>query len=195
MKQILLSLAILFAVGATAQTSIYDIQGQQSSSPFDQQIVTTSGVVTAKVRDYAYFLQDGNGAWNGILVYSGDSAFVSGLNRGDEIEVTGKVNEYYDNTEIEELVSESVVSTGNSIPGPMQLTTGEVADEKYESVFISVSDAVVKDTTFDHGEFTANDGSGDCFVDDKIYSYWYDNNAPIPDTAYNITDPVNYSWN
>ncbi len=195
MKTILLSLAVLFALGLSAQTpaTIYEIQGQAEASPLENQIVTTSGVVTSLIRDFGFFLQDGDGPWSGVYVYYDDADFHATLNRGDEVEITGKVSEYYGKTEISELVSAAVVSTGNAVPTPINLSTSNVPEEQYEGVLVSVSNAVVTDTTLGYGEILVNDGSGACRVDDKLYSYWNDM-TPYPDTTYQLTGIVDYAY-
>ena len=48
--------------------SIYDIQGQVDASPWEGEWVETTGIVTATV-SYGYWIQDGDGEWNGIWVH------------------------------------------------------------------------------------------------------------------------------
>ncbi|HKK66952.1 MAG TPA: T9SS type A sorting domain-containing protein [Bacteroidales bacterium] len=196
MKKILLSLVVLFAgISLSAQTvTISEIQGQADASPYQSQIVTTSGIVTAHIRDYGFFLQDGEGGWNGIYVYHGDSAVVNGLNRGDELEITAMVDEYFGKTELVDVASMTVLSTGNPLPGPMAVSTADINnDEQYEGVYVRVTDAVVTDTTLGYGEIMIDDGSDTCRVDDKLWSFWFDV-TPIPDSAYNITGIVDFSY-
>lgn len=195
MRTILLSLAMLFALGLSAQTpaTIYEIQGQADASPLENQIVTTSGIVTSLIRDNGFFLQDGNGPWSGVYVYYDNADFNATLNRGDEVEIIGKVSEYYEKTEMTELVSATVISTGNAVPAPISLSTANVPDEQYEGVLVSVTNAVVTDTTLGFGEILVDDGSGACRVDDKLYSYWVDM-TPYPDTTYQLTGIVDYSF-
>jgi uncharacterized protein YdeI (BOF family) len=188
-------MALLFAVGLSAQTpvTIYEIQGQTAVSPLENEIVTTSGIVTSLIREDGFFLQDGDGGWNGVYVYYTDETFISNLNRGDEVELIGKVSEYYGKTEITDVVSATVISSGNPVPNPVSLTTNAISDEQYEGVLIQVQNAVCTDTTLGYGEFLVDDGSGACRVDDKLWSYWNDM-APIPDSSYNITGIVDYSF-
>ncbi|MDA3910798.1 MAG: T9SS type A sorting domain-containing protein [Bacteroidales bacterium] len=195
MKTILLSLAMLFALSLSAQTpaTIYEIQGQADASPYENQIVITSGLVTSLIRDYGFFLQDGDGPWSGVYVFYDDADFNAGLNLGDEVQITGKVNEYFEKTEITELVLAEVISTGNAVPTPISLSTVNVPEEQYEGVLVSVSNAVVTDTTLGYGEILVNDGSGACRVDDKLYSYWNDM-TPYPDSTYQLNGIVDYSY-
>lgn len=194
MKTFLLSIALFLAVGLSAQTvTIYEIQGQTGISPYESQIVTTSGIITTLARDDGFYLQDGEGAWNGVYVYPADSSFLEGLNRGDEVEIVVKVSEYYEKTELTDMVSLNVLSTGNDIPAATVLATGDVADEQYEGVLITVENAVCTDTTIGYGEFLVTDGSGTCRIDDKLWSLWLDM-TPTPDSIYNVTGVVDYSF-
>ncbi|MEA1875030.1 MAG: T9SS type A sorting domain-containing protein [Bacteroidota bacterium] len=195
MKTILLSMAMLFALSLSAQTpaTIYEIQGQVNASPYENELVITSGQVTSLIRDYGFFLQDGDGPWTGVYVYYNDADFNAGLNLGDEIEIVGKVSEYYEKTEITDVVNATVVSTGSAVPTPISLSTVNVSEEQYEGVLVSVSNAVVTDTTLGYGEILVDDGSGACRVDDKLYSYWNDM-TPYPDSTYQLTGIVDYSY-
>jgi predicted extracellular nuclease len=65
MKNLFLILVLLSTtLFSFAQTSvtIFEIQGQTDASPYNNQEVTTHGVVTATYTDF-YFIQDGEGAW------------------------------------------------------------------------------------------------------------------------------------
>lgn len=188
-------MAMLFALSLSAQTpaTIYEIQGQVNASPYENELVITSGQVTSLIRDYGFFLQDGDGPWTGVYVYYNDADFNAGLNLGDEIEIVGKVSEYYEKTEITDVVNATVVSTGSAVPTPISLSTVNVSEEQYEGVLVSVSNAVVTDTTLGYGEILVDDGSGACRVDDKLYSYWNDM-TPYPDSTYQLTGIVDYSY-
>ena len=97
MKKSAITLSLtLLSIFSFAQTevTIYQIQGQQEHSPYDGEIVKTHGFVTG-VFSGSYFIQDGEGEWNGVYVYSSNN-----VNVGDEIELTGEVIEYFDLTEL-----------------------------------------------------------------------------------------------
>jgi predicted extracellular nuclease len=84
-------------------TSIYDIQyttDASGDSPEAGNVVTTSGIVTGVIAFGGdidrFFIQDGDGAWNGIYVY--ENGYPVAL--GDSVEVTGTVTEYFGLTEL-----------------------------------------------------------------------------------------------
>ena len=100
-----LGLAFGLQTNASAQdvtNTIAEIQGELFSSPLVGLSVTTTGIVTANNVTSAtsgvigYFIQDGEGPWNGIFVYDNTQA----PQIGDEIIIEGEVAEYYDVTEL-----------------------------------------------------------------------------------------------
>ncbi len=193
MKTILLSLAILIAIGMSAQTpaTIYEIQGQTDVSPLSDQIIETSGIVTAMNRDDGFFMQDGTTGWNGLLVYGEENTW--GVSLGDEVTVIGKVTEYFEMTELVDVVTVTIVTSGNTVPSPITLTTGTYGEEQYEGMLINCVDIECTDIDQDYGEVLFNDGSGDLRMDDGLYSYWNDGDL-VEGTTYQLTGIVVYSY-
>jgi predicted extracellular nuclease len=160
-------------VSAADFVSIYDIQYTTDSdgdSSYVDQEVTTQGVVTAFFYDggarYA-FIQDGTGPWSGLVLYNPNGY----VNVGDLLEVTGTVSEYYGLTEIAE-GDVVILSTGNPLPDPEVLPTGDVSQEQWESVLVRVENATVTDDDLGYGEWLVDDSSGGVRVDDLgSYSY------------------------
>jgi len=154
--------------------SIYDIQyatGSPADSPYDGQVVTTSGIVTARILNgpdsAAYFIQDGTGAWNGVYVYDTDAA----VEIGDSVVVTGEVDEYFNLTEIKNVTAYTVETTGNALPAAVTVTTSNANMEMYEGVLMTVSSAECTNTTEGFGLWSINDGSGIVKCDDDIFPY------------------------
>jgi len=152
---------------------IHDIQYTEDPSGdslYVGQTVTTRGVVTAFFYDgrhRRFFIQDGTGPWSGLFLYEPDGF----LNVGDVVEVTGEVSEYYGLTEIA-FGEATVLSSGNPLPDPAVLPTGEVSQEQWESVLVRVENVTVTDPDLGYGEWRVDDGSGGVRVDDLgAYSY------------------------
>ena len=153
----------------------YEIQGQQSSSPYDGQTVSVTGIVTAGAIDYtavptstyAALSDAGGGPWSGLLMYGDDLA---GIQRGDSVTVTGVVDEYYGMTEIKYPISYVVHSSGHSLPVPEPMITADIATsvnpEQWESVFVTVSDVEVTQIGLPYYTWAVDDGSGECFAGD-----------------------------
>ena len=176
----------------------YQIQGQQSSSPYVDQIVSVTGIVTTGGDELYYsagpvaVLSDPDGGpWTGLVLYGDD---IASLARGDSILITGTVQEYYGLTELGNISSVEIVSTGNEVPPATAVSTGDISDstdpEQYESVLCTISDAIVTEVQ-GYGQFLADDGSGECIVDDMgTYSY----SPAVGDTIITGTGILWYSW-
>lgn len=154
--------------------SIYDIQyttDPSGDSPEAGNEVQTYGIVTGVFAFGAdagrFFIQDGDGPWNGIYVY--DNTHTLAL--GDSVSVTGTVSEYFGLTEIGTVSNVTIISSGNPQPNATVVSTLNAAQEQYESVLVQVVDAECTNADAGFGQFIVNDGSGDRLVDDQIYSY------------------------
>jgi hypothetical protein len=103
-----------------------------------------------------------------------------------------EVAEYFDNTELINVTSFTVISTGNALPASASLTTGETATaEAYEGCLVTITDAQCTTPDADFGEAIFDDGSGPCKTNDYIYipeSGW------IQDEYYTLTGPLNYHY-
>ncbi|NOX47623.1 MAG: hypothetical protein GXO89_11670 [Chlorobi bacterium] len=181
---IIFSLAML-SIFSMAQTevTIYQIQGQQDSSPYEGETVKTHGIVTG-VFSGSYFIQDGEGAWNGVYVYSTEA-----VNEGDEVELTSVVTEYYSLTELKDVSGFTVLSTGNALPQATVLNTMAISDEAYEGVLVKVENAICSNDNAGYGEWELDDGSGFCRVDDLGVAY-----SPVLGLSYTVTGPLYYSF-
>lgn len=187
-------LATGFAQSQVTHT-IYEVQGELFASPLVGQTVTTSGIVTANNVTSAtsgvigYFLQDpAGGPWSGVYVYDNTQL----PNIGDAVIMEAEVAEYFDLTELINVTSFTVISTGNALPAPAALTTGEVASgEAYEGCLVTITNAQCTTPDADYGEAIFDDGSGPCKTNDYIYipeSGW------IQDEYYSLTGPLNYHY-
>ena len=189
MKHLILPFLFFISIYSFGQT-ISEIQGQGNVSPFEGQVVTTTGIVTASFitgsnPTTAYFIQDGVGQRSGIYVY--DGTFQPSV--GDEIEITATVDEFFDLTELVDVTELIVLSSGNELPEPVLVSTNEAASEDYESVLVRVESAVCTNDDIGFGEFEVNDGSGPLAVDDLIYLH-----LASEGISYNITSPLYYSF-
>lgn len=184
MRFIPFCLFFCLAAGWSSAQTISEIQGEAAASPYVGEIVTTSGMVTA-LDDLGYFIQDGVGMWSAIYVY--DSDFTPAL--GDEIELTAEVEEFYELTELKNVSALSVLSSGNTLPEPEVLPTGEISDEGWESVLVRAEEAICTNADLGFGEFELNDGSGTIAVDDLFYLF-----EASEDVSYTVTGPCYYSF-
>ncbi len=116
---------------------------------------------------------------------------------GDELTLTGTVNEYYSFTQIIDVTSSSVSSTGNSIT-PLAITTGDLGidcseeGEFLEGMLVKVSNVTVEGID-EFGNIQINDGSGPTLMDD----YYFDGELSTPlvgDIYPSIVGVVGYSY-
>ena len=116
---------------------------------------------------------------------------------GDELTLTGTVNEYYSFTQIIDVTSSSSSNTGNSIT-PLAITTATLGvdcslqGEELEGMLVRVSDVTVEDID-EFGNIQINDGSGPTLMDD----YYFDGTLQGPsvgDTYPSIIGIVGYSY-
>jgi predicted extracellular nuclease len=112
-------------------TPIHDIQGNGDASPLAGQVVTTTGIVTllrtgsnaGAGTANGYFLQSPNAdadpnTSEGIFVFTSTAPTVA---VGDEVNVTGTVQEFNGLTELTTITSTSVIDTGNTLPTAVTL--------------------------------------------------------------------------
>ena len=168
-------------IGSAGQLFISEIQGETDSSPYAGEMVETTGIVTA-VGEYGFFMQDADGPWNGIwIVDFGDA----GVSIGDEVIVSGMVEEYYDLTEIN--ISNngdcSILSSSNELFDSWSMNQSSDF-ESFESVLVTVS-GVCDGPPNEYGEWTL---SG-IWIDDLMYSF-----TPVTGQEYTITGPLNYTY-
>ena len=186
MRRFLLPLALMvcLATFATAQTTIYDIQyttDPSGDSPLVGQVVTTTGVVTSVQYD-GFFIYEAEGPWHAIFVY--DFSTTTAL--GDEVTVTGLVQEYYGMTEISSVTASEVISHGNPVT-PLMLPVADVSQEQYESLLLTVENVTVT-ALLSYGEWTV-DGVLMC-NDTNDYLYF----PQLDDELDSITGTLFYNY-
>ena len=131
--------------------------------------------------------------WNGIYIF--DNSVNPQV--GDEINLSGTVNEYYSFTQIIDVSSFTILSNNNSVL-PLSIDTGDLGTvcsqeaEGYESMLIRLNDVTVEG--FDEfGNIQINDGSGSTLMDD----YYFEGNWPniaIGDNISSLVGNVGYSY-
>jgi len=132
--------------------AIAEIQGDSWSSPVENRLVHTSGIVTSLLGN-GFFLQmpgpgDGDPASSdGLFVFTGAAP---GVTPGDEVTVSGKVIEYFSMTELTQVSSVVVNSSGNPLPAPVTLSgtlphpaAGFAQWEALEGMRVHIPSAVV----------------------------------------------------
>lgn len=171
---------------ALSTTSIYDIQytaDVSGDSPYMDQVVMTSGVVTA-TSNAGYYIADGTGAYSGVYVYDNNNT----PSIGDEVNITATVVEYYNLTELNNVAAFEVVSSGNAVSANM-VTAAEVNSEAYEGVLVQVG-GTCTNTNLGFGMWELTDSNTDaCNIDDLLFSF-----TPTQGQFYAVTGVVDFSF-
>ncbi len=172
-------------------TPIYNIQyttDPGGDSPLAGSIVRTKGIVTGVKASNGYFLQDSSALWNGIWVY--DQTNTPAI--GDEVVIKAEVDEYFSLTELTNIDSFVVNSSGNQLPDPLVANTNEVT-EPYEGVLIRINNATCINTDAGFGMWTiTNTGNNadSLLVDDDLFAF-----TPTQGAVYDISGVGHYSYN
>lgn len=119
------------------------------------------------------YIQNGGGAWSGILLgtIGANANAVLNLHRGDKVSVSGTVMLGSLGTKIDTITSLQVISSGNSLPEPTLLSTSEIGvnvlgaltAEKWSSTLVKYQNVVIDSLNADgnsnFGESYVNDGT------------------------------------
>mgnify|MGYP000223941223 FL=1 len=148
-------------------TTIYGLQySTTGASPFVDSAVVVTGVVTGghDVFSGAFYIQSGNGPWNGIYVYDN---YGHSVNTGDSITIAGIVSEYNGLTELTAPCHITNHGAASNPPSPYETTPGDVdTNEALEGVLVRLNSVVVSDSMNTYGEWKVTDGADTCIVDD-----------------------------
>ena len=169
-------------------------------SEFEGQNVEVTGVVTAVRPDQDYpnfFFQDPNKKeWAGMFIYINKG--YSPPSVGDLVILKGDIAEYYGMTEMKNISSTTILSSGNEIE-PVKLNAALVSGscsewaEKYEGMLVRLVDVLVSQTADENGHWIVSDITGSVIID----SYLYVGDFPKPElrTHYtSITGIVHYTY-
>ena len=186
----------------------YDIQFTENQgvgencypSEFEGQNVEVTGVVTAVRPDQEYpnfFFQDPTRTeWAGMFVYI-DKGYTP-PNIGDQVKLKGDISEYFGMTEMKNIVSTEILSSGVSVE-PVTVTASSVSGdcrvwvEKYEGMLVRIVNVEVTQSANKDGQWFASDYTGTAMID----GYMFDGDWPLPEYGthfISITGVLHYSY-
>ena len=183
--------------------TIYDVQyvpAGQDSSLLAGKPVNVAGIVTAPpgvYSDYFFFIENsydgGSPQFRGVKVY--DRTGTVSVSLGDSVTVSGRVVEYYNETEIYMHFPEAITvhSSSNPVPQPYSVPTASIdTSEAWEGVLVIANGATVADPNAGFGEWLiTNGGAADtCRVGDRA-TYTY---QPHLGDNVNVAGIVMYSY-
>jgi len=167
MKRNLLFLALLLSSTLTfAQVISIDAARTLGAG----QTVTVRGIITngSELGGIRY-LQDNTA---GIAAYSSS---MSGVLRGDSVEITGTIKDYNQLLEIDPVTSFTVLSSGNTLPNP-ELVTPLQIDEAREAELVKITNAIF--TTSPGGTFASN-SSYNFIANGEVSKMYVRSNHPL----------------
>jgi hypothetical protein len=143
--------------------TIREIQYSPRGSGFSSYngfVVTVSGIVTSDT-NYIY-MQDGSGPWCGINLFLTDSVKI-----GDNITVTGRVEESFYLTRITAITNFVRNSSDNTLPDPLELSTADIDEavnnsvdaEQFEGVLVKYKNVTITAVNAD-GNPGPDEGTG-----------------------------------
>ncbi|MGK2851227.1 MAG: ExeM/NucH family extracellular endonuclease [Candidatus Limnocylindrales bacterium] len=146
---------------AGSYMTIPQIQGAGTSSPLQGTGRTTEGVVTAlfpNLRGFTLLDTAGDAdatTSDGIFVFRGPAYGTSTPAVGDSLRLTGRVTEFQNQTELDNLVQ--IISCGTAtVPDPTPITLPETVNddlERYEGMVVSIAQTLTAQQNFFQGRF------------------------------------------
>ncbi len=164
---------------------IQETTDPSGDSPLLGDLVQTTGIVTGLYED-GFWIQDGSGPWTGVFVRQSDPT----VSRGDEVTVTGTVQENYGLTRLGNPTEVTVNSSDNTLPTAITVLTGDAGTEPYEGVLIEIIGATCINNDLGFGEWLIDDNTGPYRVDDEIY-----NANPQLFSGYDLKGIAHYAFN
>jgi hypothetical protein len=196
-----LILADSFAVETTTLTTpnVYQIQystATNGDSPLNNQTISTGGIVSAvdsytttASSYYGFWIQNGSGPWTGVYVFDGNTGtHATNLSVGDSVTFSALVTEFNGLTELKNISNYVKVGSGYSV-NTNTISTSQAGLEDYEGVLVKAINANCTASNGVGNQWTINDGSGDRFVDDELYSY-----SASAGSYYNVTGIAHWSY-
>jgi len=176
-------------ISSAGNLTISEIQGQVDTSPYVDQYVSTSGIVTAVVPGSAagFFIQDSQDLWSGLWIIDFGTNVV---NIGDLVEVSGTVEEWYNLTQINianDGSSFTLLDTEQTGYDPIVVSS---LSEGHESILVTVSGVCSSlPTDTNYGEWLLDNEGTEIMIQNVIFDF-----MPEIGQSYTVTGPATYTY-
>ncbi len=140
------------------ERAIYEIQSDQVASPFEGEMVKTTGIVTADFQGSeelrGFYLQDENGdgdalTSDGVFVFSATVTPETDVVVGDKIELVAEIDEFFGTTQLTRITSLNKIGTGSIAPTTLTLPEATDGDlERVEGMLVAVESPMTVSQTF-----------------------------------------------
>jgi len=163
-------------------TPIAKVQGSGSNSPYENQQVTVTGIVTASYSD-GYYIQDDTNTRSGIYVYDYNRKTMI----GNVVQLTGTVIDYYGLTEIKSLTNYKLLQINYPVPNPIVIHTGKVS-KSYQSMFVKLNGVTCNTLPNSNGDWQVSDSYGNILIHNSA-TYTF---SPTVNRKYDIQGVLTY---
>ncbi|MDR2972919.1 MAG: hypothetical protein LBU83_13510, partial [Bacteroidales bacterium] len=166
---------------------IAKVQGNGDYSPYENQQVSVTGIVTASYSD-GYYIQDDTNTRSGIYIYDANRKTMI----GNVVQVTGTVTDYNGLTEIKSLTSYKLLQIKYLVPYPIVINTGK-ASKNYQSMFVKLNNVTCTALSDNNGDWQISDSYGTIKVHNSAAYTFY----PTVNQRYDIQGILTYyneSW-
>ncbi len=179
-------------------TTIYEIQGNGSASPFNGSTINTLGAVVGDFQSEGlagFYIQDltGDGdptTSDGIFVYEGDALItMPDINIGDIVEIAGTVDEYFDMTQIGTVTGITVSGSTTISPTLVTLPMDDTMREQYEGMLIEIDEPLYVTELYELGRY----GQILLSENDRLYQYTQQNSPSVAGYTAYLADIANSS--
>ena len=161
---------------------IAKVQGNGDHSPYENQSVSVSGIVTASYSD-GYYVQDDTNTRTGIYIYDSNRKTMI----GNVVQLTGTVADYNGLTEIKSLTNYKLLQINNPVLKPIVINTGK-ASKNYQSMFVKLNDVTCVALPDNNGNWKVSDSYGNIMVhNSSAYSF-----TPVVNQKYDIQGVLTY---
>ena len=161
---------------------IAKVRGNGDNSPYENQSVSVTGIVTASYSD-GYYIQDDVNTRSGIYIYDGYHKTMI----GNVVQLTGTVTDYYGLTEIKSVSSYKLLQIKVPLPEPLVINTGKVS-KNYQSMFVRLNNVTCTALPDNNGNWQVDDGYGKILVhNSSAYSF-----SPTMNQKYDIQGILTY---
>ncbi len=129
-------------------TLIHAIQGTTDMNLLDNQVVTIEAIVIGDFQDgdadssrdlRGFYVQeedtdadDNPLTSEGIFIFEGNGDTTNDINVGDLVKITGTVDEFFNETQLDQITEITVISSGNVLPAPTSISlpsAGTIVDQ------------------------------------------------------------------
>ena len=161
---------------------ITKVQGNGEHSPYENQTVSVTGIVTASYSD-GYYIQDDTNTRSAIYVYDANRKTMI----GNVVRVTGTVTDYNGLTAIKSLTNYKLLQIRYPLPEPILINTEKIS-KNHQSMLVKLNNVTCTAQPDGSGNWQVSDSYGNITVHNSA-AYTF---SPILNQKYDIQGILTY---